>query len=146
MQRTPLVHADERRLAAVLAHGAAVVIEAPAGFGKTRLLRQLALRSSGAITASSSEELADLAGCLASLPRQATVLVDVDDPEPACISALANHPDVDMLVVAGRVIGRAIRDIVSPYGCLEVTTADLTLSESEVAELLDTGERSRDPA
>ena len=146
MQRTPLVHADERRLAAILAHGAAVVIEAPAGFGKTRLLRQLALRSSGAITVSTADELADLAGCPASVPPQATVLVDVDDPEPACIAALANHPDVDMLVVAGRVVGRAIRDILSPYGCLEVTTADLTLSETEVAELLDTGERSLDPA
>ena len=42
MRRTPIVNPDDRRLAAVLAHRCAIVIEAPAGYGKTRLLEQIA--------------------------------------------------------------------------------------------------------
>ena len=145
MQHTPLMYADERRLGTVLAHGAAVIVEAPAGFGKSRLLRQIALRTSGATTITTPAELDALAAD-GTLPDQATVLIDVDDPDPRLIATLANHPSVEMLVVAGRVAGRAVRDALSPYGCLEVTTADLALTETEVAELLDTGDRPLDPA
>ncbi|MEM9464704.1 MAG: hypothetical protein AAGA90_04995 [Actinomycetota bacterium] len=146
MQRTPLVHADERRLNTVLAHGAAVIVEAPAGFGKSRLLRQLASRTSGAITVTTETELAALAEAPERVPAPTTVLIDLDRPEVEQVATLANHPGVAMLVIAGRVVSRAIRDVLSPFGCLEVTTADLTLSETEVAELLDTGDRPLDPA
>ncbi len=145
MQRAPLVHADERRLTTILAHGAAVVVEAPAGFGKTRLLRQLALRSTGAVTVTDSSALHHLSTAPTDLPPQATVLVDLDDPDVSEVSAIAANPHVDMLVVAGRVVSRALRDVLAPYGCLEITTADLRLSETEVAELLDTGGRPLDP-
>ncbi len=146
MQRTPLLHADERRLETVLAHGAAVIVEAPAGFGKTRLLRQLALRGSGCVHATTATELRALAEGATPVPREATVLVDLEQPDISDLGAVANHPSVDMLVVAGRVVGRDVRDTLAPYGCLELTTADLALSETEVAELLDTGGRPLDPA
>ena len=145
MQRAPLVHADERRLATILAHGAAVVIEAPAGFGKTRLLRQLALRSTGAVMVSDHVSLRHVRTNPTDLPTQATVLIDLDDPDVEHLTAIAANPDVDMLVVAGRVVSRAVRDVLAPYGCLEITTTDLRLSETEVAELLDTGDRPVDP-
>lgn len=145
MQRAPLVHADERRLTTVLAHGAAVVVEAPAGFGKTRLLRQVALRSSGSITVADAAALQHLSTTPTDLPPQATVLIDLDDPDVDQVNAIAANPDVEMLVIAGRVISRALRDVLTPYGCLEITTADLSLSETEVAELLDTGGRALDP-
>ncbi|MEM9203536.1 MAG: hypothetical protein AAGC53_17990, partial [Actinomycetota bacterium] len=62
------------------------------------------------------------------------------------IALLANHPKVDMLVVAGRVIGRPVREVLSPFGCLELGALDLALTETEVAALFDSSERPLDPA
>lgn len=144
MKRTPIVNADDRRVAAALAHGAAVVIEAPAGYGKSHLLGLLAERARQPVLITDHESLRRLADD--AVPADATLLIDVESPSAHCIERLADHPDVAMMVVAGRVVGREIRSIMGRYDCLELTADDLALTDAEIASLLDDGTNTLDPA
>ncbi|MEM8706630.1 MAG: hypothetical protein AAGE98_09245 [Actinomycetota bacterium] len=134
MHRTPIVDADERRITLALAHRAAVIVEAPAGFGKSRLLHGVAAAVDSAAVITSHDDLrhhADHADRVAP-----TIVIDVADPDPHAVALLADRPHVEMLVVAGRVVGRAIRDVLGRYDCLEITTDDLALTDAEIATLL----------
>ena len=146
MKRTPIVNADDRRVAAALAHGAAVIVEAPAGYGKSHLLGLLAERAPRPVLVSDDTSLRRLAESLDTIPAGATLLVDVAAPDPVAIERLADHPDVEMMVVAGRVVGRDIRTILSRYDCLELTADDLALTDDEIASLLDDDIHALEPA
>lgn len=146
MKRTPIVNADDRRVAAALAHGAAVIVEAPAGYGKSHLLGLLAERATRPVPILDDATLHRHADTLDSLPANATLLIDVGTPDPAAIERLADHPDVEMMVVAGRVVGREIRTILGRYDCLELTAADLALTDAEIASLLDDDTHTVEPA
>ncbi|MEM8707027.1 MAG: hypothetical protein AAGE98_11265 [Actinomycetota bacterium] len=127
--------ADERRIALALAHRAAVIVEAPAGFGKTRLLERLAHDDATAVMITTAAELRHHAEHADDLTAT-TVLVDLPDADPAAIARLAELPGVEMLVVADRVVRRGVRDVLDRYDCLELTSDDLALTDAEIANLL----------
>ena len=101
MRRTPIVDADERRASLLLAHGAAAIVEAPAGYGKSRLLELVARQ----IESSELVVSADRLRALVDETPPATVLIDIDQPDPAVVAHLAAHDRVESMVVAGRVVG-----------------------------------------
>lgn len=146
MKRTPIVNADDRRVAAALAHGAAIIVEAPAGYGKSHLLGLLADRASRSVLIADDAALRHHAESLDTLPANATLLIDVEAPDPAAIERLADHPEVEMMVVAGRVVGREIRTILGRYDCLELTADDLALTDAEITSLLDDDTHTVEPA
>ena len=122
--------ARDVRVQRVLAHGAVVIVEAPAGYGKSHLIDglQAARPDAQVLWTRRDVELAATAGVGASL-----VLVDCDDPAPQAVAALAAAESTRCLVVADRVVRTELRAALDPYDCLELGAGDLGLSVDETA-------------
>lgn len=128
-----LEKAHDARVARVLAHGAAVIVEAPGGFGKTHLLSGLRAARPDAQLLATADELTRAAELG---PRSSLVLIDVVEPDAAALADLAAAESVRTLVVVGRVIGTDVRSVLAPYPCLELGVDDLRLTSAETHELL----------
>ena len=128
-----LDRAKDARVQRVLDHGAAVVVEAPTGFGKSHLIRGLRAASPGA------EVLTSIADVRAAGDRRsgsAVVLVDVERPDAGALERIAARDSTETLVVAGRVVDSAVRAVLSAYDHLELGPADLVLTPEEAATLV----------
>ncbi|MEO0492459.1 MAG: hypothetical protein AAF081_03495 [Actinomycetota bacterium] len=123
--------ADQRRLSLILAHRAAVIVEAPAGFGKSQLLARVAEATDSPIVTTPNHLAA-----VADAPPP-VVLLDLEDLDPDAVRRIADHPDVEMLVVAARVVGRRVREILGRYDHLELTSDDLAMTDAEIGLALD---------
>lgn len=128
-----LDRAKDARVQRVLEHGAAVIVEAPIGFGKSHLIRGLSAASPDAEVLTSAADVRAAGEAASGAP---VVLVDVESPDPRALERIAARESTETLVVAARVVDSAVRAVLGEYDHLELGAADLALTPDETEALL----------
>lgn len=116
----------------VVEQSAACVIEAPAGFGKTAVLREIASQRTNSVIVADHESLAALTNAQRSAEH---LLVDMEDPDVALLERLASASQTLSVTVASRFVPSDVRALLSDFGALELGPGSLRCSSSEVHDL-----------
>ena len=110
-------------------------VEAPAGFGKTVLLHQMAQEADG-LMVSADDDVAAVMEHLDQAPMESSlVAVDSASDRVECVLRMAEHPSVHTLVVADRYLAPEIQQLEEHYPYRRLTAHELRLSEEEMHEL-----------
>lgn len=139
-KRGPLAESLLRRsrlLARINDVDGVVVIEAPAGFGKTVLLRQVVEASDGLLVRDEMTRSDITAQLAPAAPDSVVVAIDHASTRVADVLKIAEHPAVGRLVIADRLMAPEIQALSETYETCELTADDLRFDRNEMGELAE---------